>query len=146
MGIRIWVHLVWATKGRRPLLERGLRARLFEHIKENAERKGIYLDTIGGYLDHLHALISLGSDQTISKIAQLIKGESSYWINKNGLVDVSFQWQEEYYAISVSDSMIEEVRRYIQGQEEHHRKKSFTEEYQEFFERYGPRGGGLKSG
>jgi len=143
--VRVWIHFVWATKDRRPLLEREIRTRVFDHIKENAKKKNIYLDTIDGYLEHTHALISLASDQTIAKTMQLLKGESSYWINENSLIRPRFEWQDEYFAVSVSESMVEKVREYIRGQEEHHRKKSFTEEYEEFLRGYGFFGAGLKS-
>jgi REP element-mobilizing transposase RayT len=76
--VRIWVHLIWSTKNREPILQKECREKIFEHIKSNAREKGIYLDTIGGYIEHVHTLISLGSEQTVSKVAQLIKGESSF--------------------------------------------------------------------
>ena len=68
---------------------------------------------------------SLGSDQAIQKIAQMIKGESSNWINKNQLTKEKFRWQDEYFAVSVSESHLEFVREYIKNQEEHHQKKTF---------------------
>jgi len=79
----------------------------------------------------------MGTDQTIQKIMQLIKGESSFWINKNQLTQQKFEWQDEYFAVSVSESFLDKVRNYIKNQEEHHRKKSFQEEYDEFLEKYG---------
>ena len=143
--VRISVHLVWSTKNREPLLTRELRPMLFNHIQENATAKGISLDTIGGYLDHVHTLISLDSGQTIAKVVQLLKGESSHWVNENTPTGTPFEWQEEYFAVSVSDSAVDNVRAYIRGQEEHHKKKSFGEEYKEFLERYGISDAGLKS-
>lgn len=91
---------------------------------------------INGYSDHCHCLVSLGSNQNIEKIVQLLKGESSYWINKNQLTKDTFSWQDEYFAVSVSESMLEPVRNYIKNQEKHHKRKSFTEEYQEFIDKY----------
>jgi REP element-mobilizing transposase RayT len=79
----------------------------------------------------------LGTDQTIQKVMQLIKGESSFWINKNKLTIDKFEWQDEYFAVSVSESMVDKVRDYIKNQEEHHRKKTFQEEYDEFISKYG---------
>ena len=81
----MWIHLVWATKKREPLLDKTLRLKLFSHIRENALAKNIHIDFINGYIDHIHLLVSLNADQTIANIVQLIKGESSYWINKNKL-------------------------------------------------------------
>ncbi len=114
-----------------------IRQKVFQHIQRNAKEKGIYLDFIGGYVDHLHCLISLSTDQTIEKIMQLIKGESSFWINKNKLCRGKFQWQDEYFAVSVSESVLESVRKYIANQEEHHRAKSFDDEFRGFMERAG---------
>ena len=127
------------------MLERELRAKVFDHINANAKEKSIYLDTIGGYVEHVHTLISLGSDQTISKVAQLLKGESSHWVNQNSLTRTKFEWQDEYIAFSVSESMVEKIREYIRGQEEHHIKKTFAEEYQELLHRHGFSDEGLKS-
>lgn len=79
----------------------------------------------------------MGIDQTIQKTMQLIKGESSFWINKNKLTKEKFEWQHEYFAVSVSESAIDKVRDYIKNQEEHHHKKTFQEEYDEFISKYG---------
>ncbi|CAH0219513.1 IS200/IS605 family transposase [Chryseobacterium sp. Bi04] len=135
--IKIFIHLVFSTKNRDPFLNTfDVRIKVWKHIKEYATQKGIFLDMINGYSDHCHCLISLGSDQNIEKIAQLIKGESSYWINKNKFTKDKFSWQDEYFAVSISESMVDQVRNYIKNQERHHQKKSFTEEYLEFIEKY----------
>ncbi len=136
--IKVYIHFVWSTKNREPFLDtRELRQKVWHHIKENAKGKGIFIDFINGYQEHCHCLISLGSDQTIEKTMQLIKGESSFWINKNNLTKGKFGWQDEYFAVSVSESVIDRVREYIKNQEEHHSHKSFNEEYDEFIGRYG---------
>jgi len=135
--IKIYIHLVFSTKNRIPyLLTPELRVKVWKHIKSNASEKGVFLEMVNGYSDHCHCLISLGSNQNIEKIVQLIKGESSHWINKNNLTKEKFAWQEEYFAVSISESMIETVRNYIKNQEKHHQKKSFSEEYSEFMEKY----------
>ncbi len=74
----------------------------------------------------------INKDQTISKVAQLIKGESSFWINKNKLTKEKFIWQDDYWAVSVSESHFEKVKKYILEQEEHHRRKTFQEEVDDF--------------
>ncbi|MCX6141644.1 MAG: IS200/IS605 family transposase [Ignavibacteriales bacterium] len=130
--VRIWIHLVWSTKNRFPFMDGDLLRRVCRHIAENAASKNIHLDSINGSADHLHALILLGSDQTTAKIAQLLKGESSHWVNKENLRRLKFEWQDDYFAESVSWSALSSVRRYIADQEEHHRKKSFAEEFAEF--------------
>ena len=135
--IKIWIHLVWATKNRAPLLTSDIRQQVFSHIRENAPKKNIHLDFVNGHIDHVHVLISLNQKQTIAEIMQLIKGESSFWINKNNLCKAKFEWQDEYFAVSVSESGINNVREYIKNQEEHHKKKNFEEEYDEFIKKYG---------
>ena len=135
--IKIWIHLVWATKKREPLLTKDIRQLVFKHIRENAVIKNIHVDFVNGHVDHVHCLISLHPEQTISKVVQLIKGESSYWINKNNLCKEHFEWQDEYFAVSVSESSVNKVREYIKNQEEHHSKKTFQEEYDEFMKKYG---------
>src|SRR6267143_6322763 len=123
--VRVWIHFVWSTKNREPYLDEKIRQEVFAHIRKNASAKNIHIDSINGYVDHMHCLISLGTDQTIEKIMQLIKGESSFWINKDRLVKTRFEWQDEYFAVSVSESLVTGVRKYIANQEEHHRRKSF---------------------
>jgi len=104
---------------------------------ENARDKGIFIDFIGGYTDHCHCLVSLGFDQTIKNAMQLIKGESSYWINNQKLIDSHFQWQNDYFAASVSESMLDITRNYIRNQEEHHKNKSFDDEFNDFLLKHG---------
>ncbi|PXY41357.1 IS200/IS605 family transposase [Flavobacterium cheongpyeongense] len=136
--IKVYIHFVWSTKNRQPFLAtKELRLKMWNHIRENANEKGIFVDFINGYSDHCHCLVSLGVDQTIQKTIQLIKGESSFWFNNQKLILEKFQWQDEYFAVSVSESMIDKVRNYIKNQEEHHSKKTFQEEYDEFFKKYG---------
>lgn len=131
--IKTYIHFVWSTKNRFPFLDsKELRQKVWYHIKENAANKGIFVDFVNGYSEHCHCLVSLGADQTIQKTMQLIKGESSFWINQNKLCLEKFEWQDEYFAVSVSESMLDKVRNYIKNQEEHHSKQSFEEEYNEF--------------
>lgn len=133
---RIWVHLVFTTKNRDQILRENIRQNLFDHIKENAKAKEIYIDSIGGYSDHCHCLISLGKDQNISKIAQLLKGESSLWVNKQKIFNYHFSWQNDYWAMSVSESGIDKVRSYILNQEQHHKKKTLNDEIDEIMNKY----------
>jgi putative transposase len=127
----------FATKNREPLLKNDFRYDVHKHIIENCKEKQIFLQAINGYTDHLHCLISLGKDQTISKISQLIKGESSFWINRNNLISEKFEWQDDYFAVSVSESQVIKVVEYIKNQEVHHSKKSFNDEVDEFMTKYG---------
>ena len=106
--IKVYIHFVWSTKNRNPFLKTfEIREAMWQHIKQNAVKKDIFIDFIGGYTDHCHCLISLGSDQTISKTMQLIKGESANWFNKQQFIEEKFQWQDKYFAVSVSESIVE---------------------------------------
>ena len=131
------IHFIWATKNRVPLITSDLKLQLLPHIKAQCLKKDIFLDTLNCLEDHIHLLISLGTEQTISKVAQLIKGESSFWINSSKLISSKFEWQDEYIALSVSESGLDKVRQYIGNQEEHHKKKTFTQEYQDFLKLHG---------
>ena len=124
-------------KEQRTYLAGEIREKVIIHIFENAHSKEIFITEINGYKDHLHCLISLGNDQSISKVANLIKGGSSHWINKNGITKIKFEWADEYFAVSVGESQIGAIRNYINNQDEHHRTKSFAEEYDEFMTKYG---------
>ena len=134
--VKMWTHVIWATKLRQHYIPSELKSKLLSHIKQNAEEKGIHIDFMNCAHDHIHMLISLGADQNIAKCVQLIKGESSHWINSNHLLNTYFEWQEEYIAVSVSESVVDKVRDYIKNQEEHHRTKTFSEEYKEFISKY----------
>ena len=135
--IKVWIHFVWSTKNREPFLRtKELRQQVFQHMLANAREKGIHTDFINGYTDHVHCLVSLGNDQTLSKIMQLIKGESSFWINKQQLCEGKFEWQDEYFAVSVSESQVDKVREYIKKQETHHQQHTFQQEYDAFIANY----------
>lgn len=135
--VKIWVHLVFSTKYRKPLLTREIRYDVHKHIMTNCKKNEIFLQAINGYSEHLHCLLSLGKDQCISNVTQLIKGESSFWINRNKLTAEKFSWQDDYYAVSVSESQVQKVITYIKNQEAYHTRKLFSEEINNFMTKYG---------
>ncbi|MFW9902677.1 MAG: IS200/IS605 family transposase [Candidatus Thorarchaeota archaeon] len=135
--IKIWIHLIWSTKDREKLIHKDIKYRLYDHIKTNSKSKNIYIDHINGTDNHVHLLISLKGEQSISQVAFLLKGESSHWINVNKLTRTKFEWQNEFIALSVSESSLPKVREYIRNQEIHHKNKSFKEEYEIFIKKYG---------
>ena len=134
---RVWLHLVWATLERRPLLSRPAAAKLSAYLQDYAREKGIYMKISYVNSDHVHALIDLPTRFSIEDVTQLLKGSSSHWINENGLVTGKFGWGRGYGAFSVSESAVGEVAGYIAGQEEHHRRRSFADELKLFVNRYG---------
>ena len=136
--IKVYIHFVWSTKNRVPYLNTlDLRKSMWKHIKDNSVKKDIFIDYVNGYNDHCHCLVSLGVDQTISKVMHLVKGESAQWFNKSDFIINKFEWQDEYFAVSVSESNIERVRNYIKNQEAHHYKKSYQDEFQEMIKKFG---------
>jgi putative transposase len=133
----ILIHYIWSTKHRAKIISKNLKPLLLGHIKANSVEKGIFIDTMNCVEDHIHLLVSLGREQSVARVAQLIKGESANWLNKpanNVLLPYKFEWQDEYMAISVSQSVADKVRAYISNQEEHHRKKTFVQEYDGFMQ------------
>ncbi len=129
---KVLIHFICATKNREHLISKELKCLLLQHIKENSIKKEIFIDTVNCVSDHIHLLVSLGTEQTIAKTAMLIKGESSYRVNKQKIIKSKFEWQDEYIALSVSYSAVDKVREYILNQEAHHKRKTFAEEYGEF--------------
>jgi putative transposase len=134
--VKIYIHAVWSTKDRYPYLNDNIREKLILHIKDYAQSKNICIDHINGGHDHLHVLISMGAEQNISSIMNLLKGESSHWINKQNITQDKFSWQDEYFAVSIGESQIDIIRKYIRDQESHHKKKTFMQEYEEFIKNY----------
>ena len=135
--VKIWIHAVWTVKNRKPILTSDVRQVLFDHIQLNAISKEILMEIVGGHNNHVHCLFRLKNNQTIENVMQLIKGESSYWFNKSGLSQLKLNWQKEYFAVSISESQVNTVKNYIATQEEHHKKKTWEDEYNEFIEKYG---------
>jgi REP element-mobilizing transposase RayT len=125
--INVWIHLNWSTKHHLPVFSKHIQIKVCQHIKENAKLKGIFIDHINVVDDHVHMLISLNANQSISSIVHLIKGESSHWINQQKIFKSRFEWQEEYYAISVNKSALPKIRKYIRNQGRHHNKNGKEE-------------------
>ena len=123
--------------GLQRILEESVRHAIFEHIKQNAIKKEILVEAVNGHAEHVHFLYRLKNDQTIGKVMQLIKGESSFWVNNQKVLKHKLQWQKEYYAVSVSETQVKNVETYILNQEEHHKKKTFIEEYDKLIKAHG---------
>lgn len=87
--------------------------------------------------DHVHALVDLPTSMSIEDVVQLLKGSSSHWINSNDIIKGKFAWSRGYAAFSVSESNLDAVEGYIANQEQHHRDRTFTDEFKEFAQRHG---------
>lgn len=123
------VHVVFSTKYRKPYLSDQWRDELFAYIGGVVQDHKSTLLKAGGIEDHVHLLIRIHPEFAISKTVQLLKANSSRWINEQNKIPGKFQWQVGYGAFSVSQSMAETVKEYIANQKEHHRKQTFESEY-----------------
>src|SRR5258706_643560 len=134
---RCWLHLIWTTLDREPMLVRPAAAKASRFLKEYARERNIYLKIDYFNAEHVHALIDLPTSKSIEEVVKLLKGSSSHWINQNRLLRGRFAWGRGYGAFSGSHSHVEQVAAYIARQEEHHRKKTFAREFEIFVEKYG---------
>ena len=131
------VHCVWSTKGREPCLTADLRERLWPYLGGIAKQNQMKALAIGGASDHVHVLLSLPATLSIAKAMQLLKGNSSKWLREAFPKMHSFAWQEGYGAFSVSISGVDATVAYIRNQAEHHRTRSFREEYATILKKHG---------
>ncbi|GAB3897062.1 IS200/IS605 family transposase [Larkinella knui] len=134
---KIWIHAVFSTKNRQPLIRKSVRDLLYQHIRQQIVDCGCFTDCINGVEDHVHILFLLNPQVAVSDVVKQIKGSSSHEINRLNLIPEKFAWQTGYGAFSVSESQVERVRQYIVNQQQHHQKMTFTEEYRRFMKQYG---------
>ena len=130
-------HVVFATKYRHPTITDTIQERLYEYIGGTLRAKRSHLIKIGGVKDHVHLLARLSPAIAVADVVRDIKANSSKWMNEQPETTKTFEWQKGYGAFTVSYSQIAVVEQYIRNQEEHHRTRSFQEEYIEFLERHG---------
>ena len=126
---QIHVHLVFAVQNRLSLIDESWADNLYKYITSIIQNNNHKVLAIGGMPDHLHLLIGLRPDESLSHLVQEIKRDSSLWINEKRYVKGKFSWQEGYGAFSYSKSQLLNVTNYILNQKEHHQKKTFVEEY-----------------
>jgi putative transposase len=130
-------HLVFSTKNRLPTIGPEIREPLYAYMGGILRGEGGILLEIGGMPDHVHLLVKLKTDAAVALIVQKVKGKSSKWLNEKPDHAGRFEWQSGYGIFTVSASLAEKVRRYIRGQEEHHRRVSFRDELVSLLERNG---------
>jgi len=134
---RCWLHLIWGTQKREGMFDPKNAAKVSAFLTDYAKQNSIYMKINFVNTDHVHALVDLPTGMTIEQVVKLLKGASSHWINEQDLLVGKFAWGRGYGAFSVSQSGVNEVCAYIAGQAEHHRMKSFAEEYERFVKVYG---------
>ena len=133
---RLHVHLVFSTKNRERILSDSVRGSLHAYMATVLQNLGCHPVLINSVEDHVHLLFELARTIAISQAVEDVKKSSSKWIKEQGSEFRNFAWQSGYGVFAVSESNVEAVREYVANQREHHRKKTFQEEYRQFLERH----------
>ena len=130
-------HIIFSTKDREPWLRKDAQPRVWSYLGGIARENHINPLCIGGMEDHLHMLLGLPPNLSVSDAVKRVKGGSSLWVKETFPGCLSFAWQDGYGAFAVSKSLLTEVDAYIRGQAEHHRFRTFREEYCAFLDKHG---------
>ena len=133
---QIYIQYVFAVKGRENLLQKPWRDEVFKYIAGIIKGKNQKPIIVNGVADHVHVFVGLKPAMSISDLVRNIKNNSSNFINEQKFIKGKFSWQEGYGAFSYAHSQIENVYQYIANQEQHHRKKTFKEEYLDFLQKF----------
>ena len=126
---QIYIHVIFAVQGRQSLIPRERKEELYKYITGIVRNRGQKLIAVNGMTDHAHAFVGMKPTIALSDLVRDVKAGSSGFVNEKGWLRGKFRWQEGFGAFSHSHSEIDRIVRYIQRQEEHHRKKTFREEY-----------------
>lgn len=133
---QIYIQVVFAVSGRQSLLSTDKKEELHKYVTGIITNQGQKLITINSMPDHVHILLGMKSDIALSALVREIKASSSKFINERGWLKGKFSWQEGFGAFSYGHSQLETVIRYIQSQEQHHRRRSFKDEYLALLEKF----------
>jgi putative transposase len=133
---QIHIHIVFAVKNRQSLIQPGWKNRLYQYIIGIIQNNGHKVIQINGMRDHIHILIGLRPLQSLSKLIQAVKRDSSSWVNQQKFIKSRFSWQEGYGAFSYAKSDVPIIARYIKNQEEHHQEKTFIQEYTDLLDEF----------
>jgi putative transposase len=134
---KIWIHAVYATKLRTPLIHQAVEDKIYNHKREQLIEAGCPVRIINGMPDHVHLLFLQNPKIAITDILKQVKGNTSHWVNEQNLIEEKFSWQTGYAAYSVSESQLENVYQYILHQKHHHNKMTFAQEYRRFISLHG---------
>ncbi len=133
---QIYIQIVFAVKGRQSLIQQSWEEELYKYITGIVQNKGQKMLAINGMPDHIHLLIGMKPSCNLSDLVREIKKSSNGFINEKRFSAYKFEWQEGYGAFSYSHSALDNVIGYITNQKDHHRKKSFREEYVDFLKKF----------
>ena len=134
---KIWIHAIWGTKFRRLLIHPEREAEIHNYMRKQFIEMGCPVRIINGMPEHVHCLFLLSPQRSIADVIKQVKGSTSHYVNEQHLAAEQFAWQTGFAAYSVSESQLGKVFRYIHRQKEHHAKKTFQQEYDEFLQLYG---------
>ncbi len=133
---QIHIQAVFSVQDRSCILRKAWKNELYKYITGIIQNHGHKVLAINGMPDHIHVFFGMRPNQSLSDLIQVVKGDSSKWINQKGFIKGRFSWQEGFGGFSYSKSHVDHVIDYIKDQENHHRRKSFIEEYLEFLEKF----------
>ena|SRR5947209_6872408 len=133
----ILIHLIFSTKHREPYITKEVEPELHAYLAAVFRECHSPSLTINGTADHVHALFTLSRTVTVAEVVEEVKKRSSKWVKTKGGVYRSFQWQTGYGAFSIGQSNVAALKKYIAEQKEHHRRRTFEDEYRSFLEKYG---------
>ena len=134
--VKNYIHIIFSTKLRTPLIIESIENELYSYIGGICKQLECYTVKLGGYIDHIHILCMLSKKIPLMKLLEEIKAHSSKWIKTKDDTLKKFYWQNGYGAFSVNPYEVDKVIAYIENQKEHHRKKTFQEEYRAFLKKY----------
>ncbi len=133
---QIHIQTIFAVQNRQSLIQNAWKDKLYKYITGIIQNHDHKILQINGMPDHIHIFFGMRPTQSLSELIQKVKGESSEWINKKGFLREPFSWQSGFGAFSYAKSQVPDVIRYIQNQENHHKKKTFIEEYSDFLKAF----------
>lgn len=133
---QIYLHIIFSVKDRERLIKSSYKTELYKYIAQTITNKGQKLIVINGTDDHIHLVISINPDLSCSELVKSIKISSSKWINEKKFLRTKFHWQEGYGVFSYSKSQMSSLIKYVNNQEEHHKRKSFRDEYIELLDKF----------
>ncbi|MFC1569688.1 IS200/IS605 family transposase [bacterium] len=134
---QIWIHAIWSTHDRMPLIQKAFRAQINTHLRYKLQEMGCTVRIINGSPDHIHVLFQLSHETSLTRLLDRIKSESARWINQQHFLQMPFSWQLGYCALSVSGSMVQRVEEFIHDQAVLHQKMTFDQEYRQFLTKCG---------
>ncbi len=134
--VKNYIHIIFSTKHREPLIYQPVQNELYSYIGGICKEMECYPIKIGGYIEHIHILCMLSKKIALMKLLEEVKSHSSKWMKTKGTAMKNFYWQNGYGAFSVNPSEVDKVIAYIENQSEHHKKRTFQDEYRAFLKKY----------